>query len=473
MDLRSNRFALGVLVLLHFVLALAYAFATPYNKQGKYPLSSIDFSRPAFRTPYPMDDLPRPPRRPIIPDIGAPDELEHVDYVQYLVDGHGFPVLDPANPNSGAGYQSHQPPLFYMIETAIVKLTGQSDLSQFAWGGFVLRAVNVLVGCSNVVGVFFLGLWGFGKKEFGLAGAAFVALLPMNLALSGAVSNDPLLFSLCTWTLATAALSCKLGWNLKRGVTLGVLLGLALLTKTTAIALAPAVLIAAYLSGAPRPPIRVALAAAGIALLLALPWWIRNQSLYGDPFAMKAFNLAFVNSPTRASLGLGWGPYISTVFLLTWNSFIGVFGYMDIPLPTVVSGIFAGVLTIMALGGFLALRKPEWKEGRPTVVMNATFICLVVLSYVAFNVRYFQGQARYLFPAIGPMGLGFGFGLVYFARERWKLSFVSWIVALTFFNLWIVTQYLPDEFNGRRPDFIPRGGRTATGFNTAQELFNV
>ncbi len=425
MDIRSNRFALAVLVALHLVLGLAYAFQTPYHTQGRYAL---------------MGGIK-------IPDIGAPDEVEHVGYIKFMVDGKGFPVLDPKNPNAGAGYQSHQPPLFYTLETIVAKVTGQSDLNKKG-AGLILRSVNVLIGCSNVVGVFFLGFWGFGRKDLGLAAAAFLALLPMNLALSGAVSNDPLLFALCTWTLAVTALATRQGWNVKRGVIVGLLIGLACLTKTTAIALVPAVLVGAFLS-TPRPSAKVVLSAAVVALVLVLPWWFRNQSLYGDPFAMKAFNQAFVNSPTRTSLHLEWGQYLKAVFLLTWNSFVGVFGYMDIALPQALAGAAAFVLAIMAIGGVLALRKTEWSGGKATAAMNIVFICLVILSYITFNIKYFQAQARYLFPAIGPICVGFGLGLVYYGRDRWKQSFIAWITVLTFLNLWIVTQYLPEQFTAR------------------------
>jgi 4-amino-4-deoxy-L-arabinose transferase-like glycosyltransferase len=416
---------LAVLVALHFVLGLAYAFQTPYHAKGLYAMGGLQK----------------------IPDIGAPDELEHVDYIKFILAGKGLPVLDPQNPNGGAGYQSHQPPFFYGLETLIAKLTGQSDLDTKT-AGLILRSFNVIIGCVNVIGVFFLGFWGFGRKEVGLAAAAFVALLPMNLALSGAVSNDPLLFALCTWTLAVASLASNQGWTLKRGIIVGVLIGLACLTKTTAVALIPAVLIGAYYSK-PKPSAKVVWAAAAIVLVMAAPWWLRNQSLYGDPFAMKAFNAAFVNSPTRASLHWDWGRYLSMEFDLTWRSFIGFFGYMDIPLPQGVAAAAALVLAIMAVGGVLALRKPESASGKTTAIMNTAFICLVILSYVSFNIKYFQAQARYLFPAIGPICVGFGLGLVYYAKDRWKQSFIAWITVLTFLNLWIVTQLLPEQFGMR------------------------
>ncbi|HEY3783609.1 MAG TPA: DUF2142 domain-containing protein [Fimbriimonadaceae bacterium] len=419
MNVQSNRFALAVLVLLHFVLAMAYAFDTPYRASGRY-----------YGT--------------VIKDFGAPDERQHANYIQWLADGKGFPVLDPKDPTNYEHYQSHQPPLFYIVSVPILKIAG-GDVNNKAVG-LALRSLNAVIGSFTVLAVFFLGYWGFKRKEVGLAAAAFAALLPMNLALSGAISNDPLLFCLCTWCLAITAHALQNGWTMKKGVILGMLMGLAFLTKTTAIALAPAILIAAYLSGAPRPSGKIFLATAGIALVLALPWWVRNQSLYGDPFAMKAFNQAFLGSPTKTSLGWDWGTYILKDFDFTWRSFIGTFGYMDIPLPDKLARIAMAVLALLALGGMIALTKPENKESRPVTVLNSVFLLLVILSFVAFNVKYFQGQSRYLFPALGPISIGFGLGLVYFSKEKWKTSFIAYTIVLVALNLWIVQQFLPEQF---------------------------
>jgi 4-amino-4-deoxy-L-arabinose transferase-like glycosyltransferase len=424
----SNRFALALLLFLHLLLGLAYAFATPYRTPGIIATS-----------------------RARVLDVGAPDERQHVNYIQRLVSGQGFPVLDTKDPNLYENYQAHQPPLYYVLASGWAKLTGQNDLSTRT-AGLVLRALNVLIGCATVAGVFFLCSWGFGRRDIALAASAFAALLPMNVALSGAVSNDPLLFCLCTWTLAMTALGMTQGWTTKRAVGLGVLLGLAFLTKTTALALAPAVLVGAFAPGVKRPEWKHAASVLVLAFILAMPWWMRNQSLYGDPFAIKAFNAAFVGSPGRLNLP---GPPDLPTYFVSWvgwwtaRSFVGVFGYMDIFLAEKFYRIALALLLILALGGFLSFNRPEWKGAKPIHILNATFLVVVTALFIRFNMQYFQGQARYLFPAIGPLSALFGLGMLYFSREKWKSTFIVWVVILTATNLYIVSQFLPFQFAKR------------------------
>jgi len=421
------------------VLAFAYAVVTPYNTPGRYADGG----------------------GVVIPDIGAPDELQHVNNIQTFMDGK-LPVLDVKDPHLGAHYQAHQPPFFYVLAAGWSKAFGYQTLeSQGA--GLTLRSLNVLIGCANVLGVFYLGWWGFHRRDVALCGAAFAALLPMNLALSGAVSNDPLLYCLCTWSLALTALCLRHGWNRKRAIVLGMLLGLAFLTKTTSIALVPALLIATYGSGAVKPTLRQIGAVVLIAFILTTPWWLRNQELYGDPFAMKAFNLAFKDSPSPQSIvatgHFTWADVLNESGSRTWRSLIGIFGYMDIRLPDLVYRVVAAMLVLLAMGAFLLLRKPDWKQYRPTLVLMFSMMFVVFMLYLAFNAKYFQPQARYVFPAIGPSSVFLGLGIVYFGREKWQTSFGAWIVLLTVLNLWIVSTVLRDQFEKRElrlTNFSPR-----------------
>lgn len=427
--LQSTGFILGTLLALHVVLALAYAIVTPYETPG--------IVSPNIRA------------RQMGPDIGAPDELQHVNYIQELVSGRGLPVLNLNDPNLGEHYESHQPPLFYFLEAGVAKLAGLQDL-RLRVAGITLRCVNVLIGAGTVLGTFFLAWWGFGRRDLALCSAAFAALLPMNLAMSGAISNDPLLCCLCTWSVAITALCLRQGWSAKRAVVLGALLGFALLTKTTAIGLIPPIVVGAFFSGGKRPTAKQTTIAALIAIALVAPVWVRNFHYYGDPLALNAFNRAFVNSPTREKLGLGWPDYVvNWVGWWTARSFVGVFGYMNIFLSDGFYRVAIAVLLVIALGGFLALGQPEWKRYRPVHILNGTFLVVVILMFAAFNVRYFQGQARYLFPAIGPISIGFGLGILYFARDRWKSSFVSWICMLCAVNVFIVSEFLIPEFQKR------------------------
>lgn len=437
--LKSERTAIVWLVCLliaHIVLAAAFATDTPYRQAGKLRFQGGSIAQ----------------------DIGAPDERQHANYVGRLILNKGFPVLGDPNSDPYENYQAHQPPLFYLVATGWSKVTGISDVADPSQG-VRLRFLNALIGATCVIGCFFLGFWATGRSAIGIGAAAFAALLPMNVALSGAISNDPLLFSLCTWALAVMARAAKFGWCWGVTIRLGLLVGLALLTKTTALALL--LTIPAYYlvwkksHSEPKLPIYIGTSVL-IAILTALPWWMRNQSLYGDPLAMNAFNAAFTGSPQASmfiqELGAGayWTQWVSW---WTMRSFIGTFGYMDIFMPMWAYWLGWIALGILALVG-LSKPKVAAEPAQTPIWPLGVFALIVALLFVRFNMQYFQGQARYLLPAIGPISLLIGLGAQKMGKNHWIAIAV---LAGLFLTLDIVAlQTLKSEFPLRiQPPIIP------------------
>jgi|CXWL01.1.fsa_nt_gi 4-amino-4-deoxy-L-arabinose transferase-like glycosyltransferase len=413
------------LLCMHCALAIAYASITPYRSAGR-----IRFQGGAQ-----------------VSDIGAPDERQHVNYILHLVRGEGFPVLDPKDPNLGENYQAHQPPLYFMLASLPARAVAPETLEQP--GGYWLRFLNCMIGVMTVIGVFLLAFWSTKRDDIALLAAAFSALLPMHIALNGAISNDPLLFCLCTWTLAFCSLGVQQGWCQGIAIRIGLLAGLAMLTKTTAIALTPIIalsLLANHKIWKPSNSFRLALSTFLVLFAVAGLWWLRNLNLYGDPFAMKAFNAAFVNSPQASAFINELGAYTYWTQWVGWwtmRSFVGTFGYMDIFLPNFLYGIALLIfLVCWTLGGLRSkeLVQSKWQSG-----MLYGFMGLVVLLFVRFNLQYFQGQARYLLPAIGPIAILFSLGWqsAFAKLPRWNLAvLVSIFLAL---NLYVLS-ILPREF---------------------------
>jgi hypothetical protein len=80
--------------------------------------------------------------------------------------------------------------------------------------------------------------------------------------------------------------------------------------------------------------------------------------------------------------------------------------------------------------------------------VNAVFFAVVLLLFLKFNAQYFQAQARYLLPALGPVACGVGLGLASLAKERWKLALAAVVIVFGFadgFAIW----KLPGEFDRR------------------------
>ena len=410
-------------------LALAFVFAaeTPYRRPGVL-LTQRDPGTGQFQR---------------APDIGAPDERQHANYVRHLMDGKGLPVFRPGSPDLYETYQAHQPPAYYVIAAAWCKALG---IDPAAANGSGLRWLNALVGLATLFAVYFGALWGFGRQDWALAATAW-CLMPMVVALHGAASNDPLLFCLATWVLALLARAMSDGWTPRLEVGIGVLVGLALLTKTTAVALfVPVALALSTARGRPGFA-RSAAVVLAIPLALAAPWWVRNTGLYGDPLALRAFNEAFVGSPQAAVFVAAFGATGSWFGLVLWwtaRSLVGVFGYMDVFLFERLGSEKGGsvYLAILALLGIVAIgAAARGRDGTdsPKAVgfgwVAAGFGLAVAVLFVRFNAQFFQGQARYLYPAIGPIAWLLGAGVCRLAGPRSKWAWAVVAVALVALNL--------------------------------------
>lgn len=426
------RIWLPILLLLHVCLAAWYAQSTPYREGGRLAMQRTDPS-----------NLPK--------DIGAPDERQHANYIKRLADGKGFPVLgDPAE-DPYENYQAHQPPLFYVLGLGWAKAIGPDSLVE-PGSGLKVRFLNVLIGTGTVAGVFFLALWGTRREDVALGAAAFAAFLPMHVALNGALSNDPLLYCLCAWTLAHMVRAATEGWTLRAGLLVGAMIGMAALTKTTAVALYPALLVALWpsLKGETKAlTLKAGIAALTLSLLIPVGWWLRNMQLYGDPLAIKAFNQAFTGSPQASMFITELGAmtyWTQWVGWWTFRSFVGVFGYMDIFLPDTLYRLAVAVLfLVMAIGG---LKAKETTQGQGARACLWVFAAVVTLLFVRFNTQYFQGQARYLFPALGAFALLFGLGLAAVGQKRSLIAVGVASATMLGLTIWAGLQ-LPGAFELR------------------------
>lgn len=379
----------GLLALFFCVLCAQYVAVTPYRTAGHLVLQRD----PATGQPLHVDD------------IGAPDEKQHANYVNHLLTLGSFPELKVGD---GENYQSHQPPLYYMVAAATAKIA-QADPT--APSGRTIRYLGVVFGLATLAGVYFAARWGTGSEVVALAAAAFVGLNPMFLALNAAVSNDGLLFAITTWGFALCIRLAQPDSCSRDLIWLTLLAGLGLLTKTTAIVLLPLGMVAIWMQPHARPK-RLAILVIG-SLLIASPWLIRNTVLYGDPLALRIFNEAFAGSPKTSDLVSAFGavPYWKDWFgYWTLRSGFGAFGQMDIFYGANVYRLLWAVALLILAGNLLSARK-QMSIPSSTRILSWVLVGLVSLLYLRFNLTYFQAQSRYLFPAVGAVGLFFALGL--------------------------------------------------------------
>jgi len=383
----------------------------------------------------------------------VPDEPAHYNYVRFIAEGRGLPVLQPGDydqvylesiksnkfppsmPIDSIRYESWQPPLYYVLAAPIYLVTNGSLLA--------LRLFSVMLGGFVVVLAFsIVHRLAPNSPTLALGTAAFVAFVPQHVAMMAGAQNDSLAELLLA--MIVFQISDKSQISNEKWVTIGVLLGLALVTKGTIYIAAPLVAMATWLAYRSLPALRArkwliksAALVSVPALMIALPVWIRNVVVYGWPdfFVVIRHDAVVIGQPTSAEwiAKFGLGGYLSQFIATTFHSFWGQFGWMGVPM----NGRYYGALAFLSLAAFAGFvwwlipninppkeRGAGFQISNPTArsenphlsfdiwhLIFAAWILFAVLLYLGYNVKYVQFQGRYLFPALIPMGLMFTIGL--------------------------------------------------------------
>lgn len=170
-----------------------------------------------------------------IPLHGGPDESKHFAYVRQLVEERALPVLtDPhETTDSRTGAIAQHPPLTYVVAAPLYALTrdlGDQNCER------VLRLTSVIWGVLTL-----LFTWRILRENFPdqlalcFAALAFAALLPHFLLLSSVLNNDGPLICFSAAFLWRWLRLCREAGTARDWAILGVIWGLALLSKATAL----------------------------------------------------------------------------------------------------------------------------------------------------------------------------------------------------------------------------------------------
>jgi hypothetical protein len=363
----------------------------------------------------------------IVPINEAPDEPAHWQYARYLHDHWQLPRYAP-------GFEeANSPPLAYAIfaplasdaSTPDMVLTHQrsGDVVSLAeprrflnmgedygryWPQRGARLVACAISAITVVLVWYAGAAAAGP-QVGLGAALLVALLPMFAFRAGHVSNDALVgcwTAAATWGLVRL-LREPFSWR-GAGLT-SAAVGLAYMSKISAIALLPPLALALLLAE-PAASWRVRLSRLGalaVAAAIVAPWTIRNVAIYGDPFASQAMRHAVAHIITDRSLFSSYfvDPFPRELAV----SFVGNFGWGNLRLPYVAYAAYLA-LFVIGLGGATAAtlrRQLDWRLAGVLAVAGCAALAIVV----RINLQFSQPQGRYLLPGLPAFAILVAMGL--------------------------------------------------------------
>lgn len=404
----------------------------------------------------------------VTPIFEASDELYHYPYVHYVATEWRLPVQEPDNVQLWR-QEGSQPPLYYVLSAVATFWIDTSDFGQrlvtnpqakigvplapdnknmvvhtaderFPYRGttlavHIIRLLSTLMGAGTVVLTFLVvqEIWPR-STLLPLTAAAVVAFNPMFLFISASVNNDNLTVLLCTLALWQILCLLRKGTTLGRAVGIGVVVGLAILSKMSAFGLAPLVaVVIIWDAWQRRSSFRTWLGYGLLAAILVATvggwWYIRNWLLYGDPTGFNAW-LAIAgvrqHTPTAASLLAEFEGFRI--------SYWGLFGGVNVLMHPYIYVAY-DILTVLAVIGLLvggvrwvtSSRHQGWRSvltNQYPRVAQISILSLWPLILLAALVRWTSmteaTQGRLIFPAIAAVSSWLAVGWRNLAPTRWR-----------------------------------------------------
>jgi hypothetical protein len=419
----------------------------------------------------------------VTPLIETPDEDSHYGYVKHIADGRGLPVLHlDSSKNPVAGTIGHHPPLYYLASALLTFWIDTDDADNLIWHnphavagvphwpgnknrvihtdaeGFpyhgtalaihILRLFSVLLSGITVLATYVIALEIFPHwKSMALGAAAINAFNPQFIFIGARVGNDVAVTAFSTLVLLVTVRLLKRGATGGRLIWLGVTLGLALLSKISALALLPLVAVGLAIRAIRQRSVRCLIKwgviVFSIALLIAGWAYLRNWILYRHPLASNVWLAAVgLREPQPSLIELYeefWGLEIS---------FWAVFGWMNIVIDEIIYQILAVMarlsifgLLILAIGQFGRFKVLQRRQLDRSTVLSLLLLGLWFLLLFASLLRFMQiqtgAQGRYLFPAIPAICILIFLGLSQFVPQRYS-GVLAGVVGGAFFLLAVI-----------------------------------
>lgn len=415
----------------------------------------------------------------IVPPFHVPDEIVHFAYVQHLAETGDAPrhvpgrqfsdeeqrtlealrffgvvgqrdnrpiwteadqrrlegVLDADLERVGDGASStavNNPPLFYAVQVVPYWLaSGGTILDQV----LAMRLLSVLLSVLTVLAVFLFLREAFpGTPWAWTVGALAVAFQPLFGFISTGVNNDSGLYLASALLFLALARAFRRGLTPRRGLALGAVVGIGLVTKLTFVAFVPAVALALVLlvwRDADRRAARAALIAVTVAAVPVVVYLGLNElwgrEVYGGlPTADGATDGAGHASSLREKVSYVWQLYLprlpfqadlipGVAARQVWlNGLIGNFGWLDYGFSAWIYEVGLGLalaLALLVMVGAFTARRALWARRAEVAVYAAAVVGLALVigqqGYTAFidSPHRFE-QARYLLPLLALGGAG-------------------------------------------------------------------
>ena len=355
----------------------------------------------------------------LVPAWESPDEPQHWQYANFVHDHGQLP------PYTSEFIEGNEPPVYYFlmspfaVDAAVpaqslgtalgpdgrrhynnlprLYPTSPHDLRDFA-GLHLARIATCLVSLVTVWCTFLAGRALTGRRDTGLLACGLVAFLPEFSGRASAFSADAMVAAVASVATWLTIRMWRDGFSARSGAVIGLVIGVATLSKITGVAVVAGFACAAVFGRPPASPARrlMRLWPLGLALVIALPWLLHNQLTYGDPLAVRQSLIAVSDLVDRRPL---FSYSFFVLFPLTLaESFVGLFGWTNVHMPAWYWLLYTLLLSTI-LAGLVRLLRLHTRERLMVLALLATFGAALAATLVV-NLTFFTPQGRYLFPAL-------------------------------------------------------------------------
>jgi len=363
-----------------------------------------------------------------VPLYEAPDEAAHARYVRSIADNGKLP-----RSSSIAEYESWQPPLYYALGAATLKILGLDSPPELEWNVnfpaerqnfvhtseedfpysepvlavHVLRGISTLFGAGAILLIYLTSLLIFPRRRLlAFSAAATLSLIPQFAFISATVSNDPASFFAAS---ATVYLGLR---YLREFRTIVLVLAAVAVSLGAVTKLSAAVVGIVPLAAVLFQPIAWQKKIPQLAVLALFPlaiagwFYLRSLILWGAVWPAHLFG-------QQNPLPIWDSAYRQTFFETLRESFWYAGGPLNIRLSPIVYDVL-DVTSVLALAGLIV----TFASSRLAPFENRAIMLLSVLPVLAlgmllyFSVEHdFQPQGRYLFVAMPAFAILMPLGL--------------------------------------------------------------
>jgi len=436
----------------------------------------------------------------LVPPFEKPDEIHHFAYIQFIERQNRLPhqILDD---DIILQFESHQPPLYYIIDAVAYRIFLRIGLAKTSLNNWIpkinhsfmkdgtrennifffhsenifspdsdypydvafIRLLSLFWGGIAIFFIYKTSLIVFHDNSWlAILSASLVAFLPQFLFITSSINNDNLVIaisSICIYYF-TKLISENNNVKIINFYILGGLLGIGLISKLPILSLLPLTLLFfAFPKSKPLLERLKYLTAIIIGIITISCWWfIRNLLLYeeilGNHWAVNPNN--FNRMVLQRTL---FSDYFFSIKSDFWKyvgeTFVGRFGFMHIPLPSIIYRFYSLILLVSTIGVlYYIIQKTNTFVKKKYILFFSLAVILALCQLIYLNLTIASPQGRFLFHVLPAFSIlcviGFlGFFILFRGRKlladfsppkvsvSLKVITISTLILLVVFNIYI------------------------------------